>query len=109
MMRTLALAIRFLLELCILASFAAWATWLQVPPLARIAIAVFACTGVATLWGMFLSPKRRVDLPGPVRLAIEASIFLTAAAALWQIDLTGWGVALLCAAVADRILLALPA
>ena len=40
---------------------------------------------------------------------MEACLFLTAAAALWQIGLAELAVALLCAAVADRILLALPA
>ena len=108
-MRNLALAIRFLLELCILASFAAWAAHLPMPGLVRIALGAFACAGAAILWGMFLSPKRGVDLPGPIRLTIEAGFFLIAAAALWQIGLAGWAVALLCAAIVDRILLALPA
>lgn len=109
MIRNLALGLRFLLELCLLASFAAWAAHLQIPPLARIAVGTSACVGGAIGWGMLLSPKRRVDLPGPVRLALEAAFFLTAAAALWHSGWTEWAVALLCAAVADRIILALPA
>ena len=109
MIRNLALAVRFLLELCILASFAAWAAHLQIPLLARIALGTLACAAAAVLWGMLLSPKRRVDFAAPVRLGMEACFFLTAAAALWQIGLAELAVALLCAATADRILLALPA
>ena len=37
---------------------------------------------MAVVWGLFLAPKRRIDLAKPLRLAIEFVVFGAAAAAL---------------------------
>ena len=105
-MKAVALGVRFLLELCILASLAAWSLSrpLQLP--LRIAIASLACLAAALLWGAVLSPKRRIDFRAPVRLAIEAAFFGVAAAALVGTGSTTLAVMLVTAAIADRIALA---
>ena len=46
---------------------------------------VLALTGpavVAVVWGTFLSPKRKIDLPKPVRFLVELAVFALAALAL---------------------------
>jgi hypothetical protein len=100
------LCIRFLLELCILASIGAWAASLPISLPERVALGGLACAGAATLWGLILSPKRRIELPAPIRLIIEAAFFLIAAAALANIGQWQLGSALLVTAIADRITLA---
>jgi hypothetical protein len=105
--KSVALGVRFLLELCILASFAAWAARLDTPAVARVVLGVILCLDAATAWGLLLSPKRRFDLPAPVRLAIEAGFFGLAAAALFEIGWTMLALALLLAAIAHRIALAI--
>lgn len=104
-MRTSALFIRFLLELCILASLGAWAASLHISATKRVAIGGLACIGAAVVWGQLLSPKRRIDLPAPIRLVIEAAFFLVAAAALANLGRWQLAAALLVAAIADRIAL----
>ena len=105
-MKALALGVRFLLEICILASFAAWAAHLQFLVVGRIGIGGFICLTAALAWGQLLSPRRRFDLPASVRLVIEAGFFLAAAAALVDIGYWWLAMALLVAAIVDRVALA---
>jgi len=46
-------------------------------------LALTAPAAVAIVWGIYLAPKRKVDLPEPVRFAIELGVFTVAAVALW--------------------------
>jgi Protein of unknown function (DUF2568) len=46
-------------------------------------LALIAPAAMAIVWGIYLAPKRRVDLPKPVRFAIELVVFGIAAIALW--------------------------
>ena len=108
-MRSVALGARFLLELCILGSFAAWAARLRFPVAERILICAALCVAAAVAWGMLLSPKRRFDLAAPIRLALEAAFFLAAAAALFDLGYRGLGIALLIVALAQRIALSMNA
>jgi len=45
-------------------------------------LAIGAPLLVAAAWGLFVSPKAKVDVPRPVRFAIELTILGAAAAAL---------------------------
>ncbi len=104
--RGAALAVRFLLELALLAGaavlarqlIAGWWGW---------AAAIVAVVAVATLWGLFLSPKATVRLPKPAALALEAALFLGIGAGLFTVGLgvpAAVGVGLW---MVDRIALAL--
>jgi hypothetical protein len=104
--RSVALGVRFLLELCILASFAAWAAHLQGALFEKAIIGTVLCVAAAVAWGMLLSPKRRLDSPAPVRLALEAAFFLLAAAALFDSGHEVLALALLLGAIVQRIALA---
>lgn len=87
------LALRFLLELCLLATFAVigWAafdSWVL-----QVAAAVLLPLIVAVCWGMLLSPRRRIDLPLSVRIVVELVLFAAAAVGLWSVGLPAlaWG------------------
>jgi hypothetical protein len=78
------LALRFALELCILAAVGRWG-WMQ-GGAARWALAVALPLAAAALWGVFRVPNDGgaplVQVGGAVRLAIEALLFAAATAAL---------------------------
>jgi hypothetical protein len=106
-MKAAALGVRFLLELCILASLAAWAAHLPLAFVEKIAVGGVICLAAAGIWGLLLSPRRRFDLSAAARLIIEAVFFVAAAGALVHIGAWGLGIVLLVVAIADRIVLAI--
>ena len=76
------LALRFLLELAMLAALCAWGFAVGPNPVARIGLGLGAPVLAAVLWGTFLSPRAAVALPRPARLALELLLFAAATAAL---------------------------
>jgi hypothetical protein len=60
---------------------------------------------VTAVWGILLSPKRRVRLPLAARVAIELALFSTASVLLVASGLVGLGVALLVVELLDLGLL----
>ena len=63
--------------------------------LGGLALGVVVAVAVAVVWGLVLSPRRRVGAALGVRVAIEAALFLAAAAGLALTGLTAYAVALL--------------
>ncbi len=100
----LALAVRFALELCLVAvaSWFPWHVWRGV----RAAVGTVVLVGLVMLvWGYFLSPKRRWEIGGLARLVLEVGLFCLASATLlwagrWQL-----AIALLATALADKLVL----
>lgn len=83
-----ALAVRFLLELAAIASFAYWA-WHVVPGGLRWVAAIALPVAVGVVWSTFAVPddpsrsgRAPVPTPGPVRLLLEVLIFAGSAVAL---------------------------
>lgn len=76
-----ALTVRFLLELALLAAAAVLA-WSFASGWWRWPASIVAVVGVAVVWGLFLSPKAAVPAPGAAKLAIEAILFLGIGAGL---------------------------
>lgn len=72
------LALRFVLELCLLGSMAVIGLAAFDNPAAGILTAAALVTAVGALWGALLSPRRSVDLPLPVRVVFEIVLFVTA-------------------------------
>lgn len=104
--RAAALTLRFLLELALLAGVGVLA-WSIAPGWWSWPAAILAVVVVATLWGLFLSPKARIPLPPAGGLAIEAVLFVGTGAGLVTL---GWGVAAAIGVAVwavDRIALAL--
>jgi hypothetical protein len=106
-MRATALAIRFALELCILASLAVLAAHLATPIVAKALLGTVFCVTGAAVWGTFLSPKRKYEFGLAGRLALEAGFFLGAALILNYVGWPALAIALVIVAAADRIALAL--
>ena len=105
--RATALGIRFVLELCILASLAILSAHLDVPVLAQVLLGLVFCIVGAAVWGAFLSPKRKHDIGLVGRLVLEAAYFAGAALILAQVGRPLAAIALMAVAVVDRIALAL--
>jgi hypothetical protein len=101
------LAVRFLLELALLAAYAVSAARLVGGATGWVAGVVVAIV-VATVWGLLLSPRRRYDASLAVRVSVELLLFAAAGAALWLADLPGWGVALVGAEAVTLALLRRP-
>lgn len=82
--RTANLGLRFALELALLAGVAWWG-WHVEGWLPAVALPI----AFAAVWGTFLSPKARVPLARPPRLALELAVFALAALA-WYGAGHGW-------------------
>ncbi len=104
-LRVVNLAVRFLLELAALASFAYWAARLDASRGVRILLAILAPIVAAVFWGSFVSPKARFStgLAGQVGLGLV--VFLAAAAALFARGHSTLAVAFACTAVVSSVLL----
>lgn len=105
--RALALTVRFLLELALLAGVAALA-WNLASGGWRWPAAIPAVIVVGTLWGLLLSPKARFPLPTAGAIVLEAVLFLGTAAGL--VATTRLGVIAVIGGalwIADRLALAL--
>jgi Protein of unknown function (DUF2568) len=76
------LVVRFLLELAALAATAYWGYETGSGAL-RVVLAIGAPLLVIAVWWAFVSPKPRLEVPRPLKLAIEFAVFGAAAAGLW--------------------------
>jgi hypothetical protein len=80
------LALKFVLELCMLAALAYWGAQAGDSVAADVALAVAAPLAAAALWGRWAAPKARRRLPRPRRIAFELGMFALAAVALAAAD-----------------------
>ncbi|GAB10472.1 hypothetical protein GOARA_056_02200 [Gordonia araii NBRC 100433] len=96
-----ALVVRFVLELALLAAVGVIA-WHVVGGGSRWVAVIAAVVGVATLWGLVLSPKARFPLPDKVGLVLEALLFAGAGLGLAAIGHPVVGAVLVVAWVVDR-------
>ena len=82
-LKLLNLAVRFLLELCMLAAVAFWGFKTQSSWVMKILFGIGLPVLIATLWGMFLAPKATRPLSGASFLTLELILFSTGALALF--------------------------
>lgn len=82
-LRMLNLAVRFLLELCMLAAVGFWGFKSQDSWLMKILLGIGLPVLIATLWGMFLAPKATRPLSGASFLTLELILFSTGALSLF--------------------------
>src|SRR5215204_4702687 len=80
-MRGANLVLRFLLELSALAATAYWG-FSTTSGVTQWVLGLGAPALVAVVWGLFVSPKAKVELPRRTQFAIELLVFAAAAAAL---------------------------
>ncbi len=76
------LLLRFLLELCALGALGYWGFKTGSTTITKIALGVGAPLVAAVAWGVFVSPRAPVELPGLVVLLLQVLVFGSAAAAL---------------------------
>jgi hypothetical protein len=89
------LALRFLLELCLLAALGYWAFGAAGGGLGGALLAAAVALAVCLVWGLFVSPKARFQLGLVGWLVAQGGLFVLGAAALWSAGQTVLGVSLL--------------
>jgi Protein of unknown function (DUF2568) len=99
-MRALAEGAAFLLELCALAALAYWGST------ENVVLAIVAPLAFAVIWGVFASPRARVQLPPWPKFALRVGLLLGSAVALAVAGQRGLALALGAAVLADNVLLA---
>lgn len=91
------LAGRFLLELSLLAAVGVVGFNTSDGAAVGTLIAAILVIATATLWGVMLSPRRRLDPPVGIRLAVELALFACAALGLAATGYPAWGAVLFAA------------
>ena len=103
--RPLALTLRFLLELCALAALGYWGWQIGNTLLLKVVAGIGAPLAAAVVWGLFVSPKASLAVPGAVRLIIEVAFFALAVLSLFAAGQTSLALTLAAGYVLHRILL----
>ncbi len=80
-MRGANLVLRFLLELSALAATAYWG-FSTASGVTQWVLGLGAPALVAVVWGLFVSPKAKIELPHPAQFAIELLVWAAATLAL---------------------------
>lgn len=101
------LALRFLLELAALAALAYGGYEATESAAARWTLAIALPVAGALVWGVFVSPKRAVEAPLPVRLVLEAAVLGGGVAALAIAERTASALGFAVLVVANRALMAI--
>jgi hypothetical protein len=96
--RSANLGIRFLLELSALAATSYWG-FATASGVTQWVLGLGAPIVVAVVWGLFVSPKAKVELRRPIRFAIELLVFAAAALALVAAGQTVLGIVFAAVAV----------
>ncbi|MBI3174476.1 MAG: YrdB family protein [Chloroflexi bacterium] len=91
-LKMLNLAVRFLLELCLLAAVGYWGFKTQSSWLWKFVLGLGLPLLIAILWGTFLAPRAGHRLQGFPYYALELTLFATGALALFAADrpALGW-------------------
>jgi hypothetical protein len=82
-LKLLNLAVRFLLELCMLAAVGYWGFKTGSGWFIKILLGIGAPLLIAVLWGMFAAPKAAYHLHGFMLFAFEVVVFGSGVAALY--------------------------
>lgn len=101
--RITTLAVRFLCELGMLAGLAYWGFDRGEGALGWV-LGIGAPMLAAAMWGVFVSPRAIVPVPGQTRVMIEFFLFGFAALALANAGRPGYGVALGLAGIGTSVL-----
>ncbi|MDP8995495.1 MAG: YrdB family protein [Pseudomonadota bacterium] len=100
-----ALGVRFILELCIIAALAVWSyRGFEAFPV-KLAAAVGFPSVVAIVWARYLAPHSSVQLDWNLKLILEAVIFIVATYAVWKVTAPFWAVGFLLVWIADKLTL----
>lgn len=81
-LKLLNVAVRFLLELCVLAATGYWGFNTGSGWFMKILLGIGAPLLIAVIWGMFAAPKANYHLGGPMLFVLEVLVFGSGVAAL---------------------------
>jgi hypothetical protein len=105
MIKTLNEALRFILELCALASFGYWGIQIGKVWYVKALLGITVPLVIGVIWGTFGSPGASIPLRGIERLALEIAIFGLASAGLIVVGRANLGLVLVILFVINRILI----
>ena len=88
-LKSINLALAFVLELCMLAALGYWGFTLDQELAIRIVAGIGAPLLAAVIWGLFLAPKASIPLREPFRLLLKLILFALAAGALYAAQRPG--------------------
>ena len=97
------LVLRFMLELILLTALAAWGAQLGDARALHWLGGAGAALAGATIWGLFIAPRRRFEIGRIPRFALEIGLFCVGGVALATLGRPLAGAALILLAVAQRI------
>ena len=100
------LALRFVLELCLLGALCYWGFHVGNGTIAKVVLGIGAPVLIAVVWGTFMSPQARVRLSRPLHLAMEVVLFGLGTAALLVTGHPWLALIFAVAAVVNRVLIA---
>ena len=104
-LKLLNLAVRFLLELCMLTAVGYWGFKTQSGWFMKILLGIGLPVLIAILWGTFLAPKATRPLSGASFLTLELTLFSTGAIALFASGKPGLGWVYMIVLIVNKILL----
>ncbi|RPI90986.1 MAG: DUF2568 domain-containing protein [Chloroflexi bacterium] len=104
-LKVLNFAVRFLLELCMLAAVAYWGFKTQSTWLLKILLGIGLPVLIAVLWGMFIAPRATRPLSGVPRLTLELLLFASGALALFASGKAALGWAYTIILIVNEVLL----
>lgn len=96
----------FLLELCLLAALAYWGYRVGGNTFTKLGLAIGLPLLMAVVWGMFMAPKARVQLPRWQHVALAIALFGLGVAALYAASQPGLAAIFAVAVALNRVLLA---
>jgi hypothetical protein len=99
------IALRFLLELWILAALGYWGFQTGRGTIIRISLGLGAPLLAAVFWGVFIAPGSDMQVSEPLRLALEVVVFGSAAAVLYATNHARLAWALVAIGVINRFLM----
>ena len=100
------LALRFLLELALLAALAYGGYHLDLPGWLRAGLAVALPVTAAVVWALFVAPKATHPLPAPVHLAVQVTLLGLAVVLLCTISRQGVALGFATVAITNAALMA---
>jgi hypothetical protein len=103
---SLALLVRFLIELAALGAVGYWGFKTGDSTLMQWVLGVGAPLLVAVVWGMFIAPKATVEVPKPMWIGLQVLVFGAAALALAAVAPDQLAAIFLAVVVADSAALA---
>ncbi|NHW38620.1 YrdB family protein [Paenibacillus aceris] len=99
------LGLRFLLELCLLASLSYWGFHGDKSMLLKIVLGLGTPLIAAIIWGLFLSPKASVPITQPFPFILELVVFATAIIALYSAGKPSLAIAFTLVYIVNRTLI----